>query len=691
MQLPSCLSYPKYGSLMPLGIRAAKVIRPRHRKYDKNFKYETLRGLTRTMLLIFIPVTVVNVTASEAGGAPRRRGRTASTKKVGTATKQVTPQQEKKEEEKEEEKDLWKLHQELVAQIEVRKKVQGEITEKLGGRVAVPPSHSAGTQRKPNAQPTTLAFQPASASPPPVTPAHIPDAKKALIPSAPPKAEAPPPPKNPNAMNIVFVGAECAPWSKTGGLGDVMQALPKALSARGHRVMVVAPRYGNYEGAADTGVRLRLRVCDSDQEVGFFHLYRDGVDYVFIDHSSFHSWGHEIYGGSRQEVTFRCALLSKACLEAPWLVSCGGSVYGDDNLMFVANDWHTALVPFYLQAHYRDHGKYGYARCTFILHNIAHQGRAPMDDLRLLEVPDNYTERFRLYDPVGGEHMNIMKAGFLSAHRVVAVSPGYAWECTTQEGGWGLDGIIRDIGWKMRGVVNGIDPMEWNPTVDPFLTSDGYAQYSLETFKQYKAKCKAALQAELGLPVDPNIPLLGFIGRLDYQKGIDLIRDSHDWIRGQGAQLVLLGSGRDDLENDLRQMENTDRDGTRSWVGFSVQMAHRITAGADILLMPSRFEPCGLNQLYAMAYGTVPVVHAVGGLRDTVQAFNPDGNTGTGWTFNWCDVGCFQQAMSYALDTYRNHKEAFYGIQERGMKQDLSWQHAADQYEQVLIEAKHVW
>ncbi|EFN59970.1 hypothetical protein CHLNCDRAFT_6734, partial [Chlorella variabilis] len=512
----------------------------------------------------------------------------------------------------------------------------------------------------------------------------------------------PPKPVNPNAMNVVFVGAECAPWSKTGGLGDVMQALPKAMAARGHRVMCIAPRYKNYDDAWETGVRHRMKVYDSDQEVGYFHAYQDGVDYVFVDHPSFHAWAAEIYGGSREDILFRCALLSKAALEAPWVVPCGGAVYGEDNLVFVANDWHTSLLPFYLQAHYRDHGKYHFARSVLVLHNVAHQGRGPMDDLSHLEVPEQYKELFRLDDPVGGEHMNIMKAGAITAHRMVAVSHGYAWECQTQEGGWGLHGIFQEHAWKLRGVVNGIDYQEWNPTVDPHLQSGesllalpcvpcyGYCNYDVASLDK-KRQCKEALQRELGLPVDASIPMMGFIGRLDYQKGVDLIRDNYDWLMSEGVQLVLLGSGREDLEAALRDMEARNHDKCRGWVGFSVKMAHRITAGVDLLLMPSRFEPCGLNQLYAMAYGTVPVVHSVGGLRDTVKPFNPFEKSGTGWTFEMADAGRFRNALGDALYTFREHRDSFRGLQERGMEQDLSWEHAAEQYEDVLLQAKFQW
>jgi starch synthase len=303
----------------------------------------------------------------------------------------------------------------------------------------------------------------------------------------------------------------------------------------------------------------------------------------------------------------------------------------------------------------------------------------------------SYREQMRLYDPIGGEHMNVMKAGIINSHRVVAVSDGYAWECQTQEGGWGLDGVVRESAFKLRGIVNGIDYGEWSPAADAFLTTDGYTQYTIDNLEEGKRQCKLALQKELGLPQDPDVPLFGFIGRLDYQKGVDLIRDSADWIVGQGAQLVLLGSGRADLEGDLRALEARHRDRARGWVGFSAAMAHRITAGADMLLMPSRFEPCGLNQLYAMAYGTPPIVHAVGGLRDTVRPYNPTENAGTGWTFERAEADLLRGAVHNALVTYRDHKPAFYALARRGMEQDLSWDHAASVYEETLVAAKYTW
>ena len=289
--------------------------------------------------------------------------------------------------------------------------------------------------------------------------------------------------------------------------------------------------------------------------------------------------------------------------------------------------------------------------------------------------------------------MNIVKAGLECASRVVAVSEGYAWECKTPEGGLGLDGVIKKDEWKLKGIVNGIDYEEWSPDQDVFLQTDGYVNYSKESLVSGKAACKAALQKELGLPVNPNAPLLGFIGRLDYQKGVDIIRDNYDWLMGMDVQLVFLGSGAKDLEQSLRDMENKNKNKCRAWVGFSVQMAHRITAGCDMLLMPSRFEPCGLNQLYAMAYGTIPVVHAVGGLRDTVKPYNPHSNppTGTGWVFPRAEANPLREAINNGLQTYWNHRDSFRQIQLRGMEQDLSWDKAAQQYEEVLVAAKYQW
>ncbi|KAE8694447.1 Granule-bound starch synthase 2 [Hibiscus syriacus] len=505
------------------------------------------------------------------------------------------------------------------------------------------------------------------------------------------EGENPPPLAGANVMNVILVAAECAPWSKTGGLGDVAGSLPKALARRGHRVMVVVPRYAEYADSQATGVRKRYKVDGQDIEVTYFQAYIDGVDFVFVDSPLFQHMQNNIYGGNRVDILKRMVLFCKAAVEVPWHVPCGGVCYGDGNLVFIANDWHTALLPVYLKAYYRDNGLMSFTRSVLVIHNIAHQGRGPVEDFNYVDLQEHYMDLFKLYDPIGGDHFNIFAAGLKTADRVVTVSHGYAWEVKTSEGGWGLHGIINENDWKLRGIVNGIDTKEWNPKYDIHLKSDGYTNYSLETLKTGKPQCKAALQKELGLPVREDVPLLGFIGRLDQQKGVDLIAEAIPWMMGQDVQLVMLGTGRADLEQLLRKFENEHRDKVRGWVGFSVKTAHRITAGADILLMPSRFEPCGLNQLYAMNYGTIPVVHAVGGLRDTVQQFNPFEESGLGWTFDSADANKLIHALGNCLLTYREYKTSWEGLQIRGMKQDLSWDNAAEKYEEVLVAAKYQW
>ncbi|CAM8987619.1 unnamed protein product [Rhodiola kirilowii] len=500
-----------------------------------------------------------------------------------------------------------------------------------------------------------------------------------------------PPLAGSNVMNVILVAAECAPWSKTGGLGDVAGALPKALARRGHRVMVVVPRYGNYAEAQDIGIRKRYKVDGQDHEVTYYHAYVDNVDFIFIDSPTFQHMENNIYGGKREDILKRMVLFCKAAIEVPWYVPCGGVCYGDGNLVFIANDWHTALLPVYLKAYYRDNGLMTYTRSVLVIHNIAHQGRGPVNDFSKVDLPGHYIDLFRMYDPLGGEHFNIFAAGLKAADRVITVSHGYAWELKTSEGGWGLHGIINENDWKLSGIVNGIDARDWHPQCDVHLKTDGYKNYSIETLKIGKPQCKAALQKELGLPVREDVPLIGFIGRLDHQKGVDIIAEAIPWMMNQDVQLVLLGTGRDDLELMLRNFENQYREKVRSWVGFSVKVAHRITAGADILLMPSRFEPCGLNQLYAMMYGTIPVVHAVGGLKDTVQPFDPYSDSGVGWTFGRAGAEQLTQALWNCLVTYRKYKTSWEGIQRRGMMQDLSWDQAAQKYEEVLVAAKYQW
>ena len=283
-----------------------------------------------------------------------------------------------------------------------------------------------------------------------------------------------------------------------------------------------------------------------------------------------------------------------------------------------------------------------------------------------------------------GRSLNYLKAGLTTADRIATVSPGYALEMTSPLGGWGLDGTAGSRWEKLDGVLNGIDEKEWNPATDKLIA----ANYTARTYANGKAECKAALQREMGLPENPEAPLCIFIGRLDPQKGADIVIEAAPWIADQGAQLVMLGTGQTHLEHGMAAAEHARRDAVRGYVGFNVALAHRMMAGADILLMPSRFEPCGLNQLFALKYGTVPIVHATGGLSDSVRHFNPFENSGTGWTFDDCCTDALIHATGCAIDTYRRFPDSWKGILRRGMGTDVSWRQAAEKYEQLFVWAK---
>ncbi|CAN6202434.1 unnamed protein product [Urochloa humidicola] len=497
--------------------------------------------------------------------------------------------------------------------------------------------------------------------------------------------------------SIVFVTGEASPYAKSGGLGDVCGSLPVALAARGHRVMVVMPRYlngtsdKNYANAFYTEKHIRIPCFGGSHEVTFFHEYRDSVDWVFVDHPSYHRPGN-LYGdkfGAYGDNQFRYTLLCYAACEAPLVLELGGYIYGQ-KCMFVVNDWHASLVPVLLASKYRPYGVYKDARSILVIHNLAHQGVEPASTYPDLGLPPEwygalewvFPEWARRHALDKGEAVNFLKGAVVTADRIVTVSKGYSWEVTTAEGGQGLDELLGSRKSVLNGIVNGIDINDWNPATDKHIPF----HYSADDLSG-KAKCKAELQKELGLPMRPDVPLIGFIGRLDYQKGIDLIKLIMPDLMREDIQFVMLGSGDPELEDWMRSTESNFKDKFRGWVGFSVPVSHQITAGCDILLMPSRFEPCGLNQLYAMQYGTVPVVHATGGLRDTVENFNPfgdNGEQGTGWAFAPLTTENMLWTLRTAISTYREHKSSWEGLMKRGMSKDFTWDHAAEQYEQIF-------
>eukprot|EP00268_Persea_americana_P023871 TRINITY_DN2338_c0_g1_i2.p1 TRINITY_DN2338_c0_g1~~TRINITY_DN2338_c0_g1_i2.p1 ORF type:complete len:693 (+),score=131.44 TRINITY_DN2338_c0_g1_i2:131-2209(+) len=498
--------------------------------------------------------------------------------------------------------------------------------------------------------------------------------------------------------NIVFVSAEAAPYSKTGGLGDVCGSLPCSLASRGHRVMVISPRYLNgdsnkvFAHANDVGCHINISCFGTEQEVAFFHEYRAGVDWVFLDHPSYHRPGNP-YGdshGAFGDNQFRFTLLCHAACEAPLVLPLGGFTYGE-KCLFLVNDWHSSLVPVLLAAKYRPHGVYKDARSILVIHNLAHQGVEPAATYGSLGLPSEWYGALEWVFPTWarthaldtGESVNALKGGIVTADRILTVSQGYSWEITTPEGGHGLDELLSSRKSVLNGITNGIDVDDWDPSSDKHIPF----HYSASDLSG-KVRCKTALQKELCFPIRPDCPMVGFIGRLDHQKGIDLIRLALPELLEDDIQFIMLGSGDPDTEQWMREAESNYRDNFRGWVGFNVPVSHRITAGCDILLMPSRFEPCGLNQLYAMRYGTVPVVHSTGGLRDTVESFDPYANEGsgdgTGWTFSPLTKESMLAALRIAIQTYREHNSSWEGLMKRGMVRDYTWDNAAAQYEQVF-------
>ncbi|GAB4835056.1 hypothetical protein Ancab_033324 [Ancistrocladus abbreviatus] len=508
-------------------------------------------------------------------------------------------------------------------------------------------------------------------------------------------------------MKLVFVGAEVGPWSKTGGLGDVLGGLPAALAALGNRVMTVCPRYDQYADAWDTGVLVEIKVGGRIETVRFFHCHKRGVDRVFVDHPVFLArvWGKtgsKIYGHKTgvdySDNQFRFSLMCQAALEAPRRLNLNNSPYhcgpyGED-VVFIANDWHSALLPCYLKALYKSGGICAMPiivlgaswQVVFCIHNTLYQGRHAFSDFPLLNLPDEFKCSFDFTDgydkPVKGRKINWMKAGILESDRVLTVSPHYAREiCSCIAKGVELHDIIRKIG--VTGIVNGMDIQEWNPSTDKFID----VRYDATTVMEAKQILKEALQAEVGLPVDRNIPVIGFIGRLEEQKGSDILVAAIPEFIQENVQIIVLGTGKKSMEKQIEQLEIRYPEKGRGVAKFNAKLAHMIIAGADFMLVTSRFEPCGLIQLYAIRYGTLSIVSSTGGLVDTIKegytgfqmgSFNCDCNA-----VDPADVAAVARGVKKALSTYAT--PAMREMIQNCMAQDLSWKGPAKQWEKILL------
>ncbi len=478
--------------------------------------------------------------------------------------------------------------------------------------------------------------------------------------------------------SLLFIASEAIPFCKTGGLGDVAASLPAALAEQGYDVRVLLPGYPAALEKARSGVAFelcQLEVAGYPLKLIETVLPHSKVCHWLIDCPPLFGRPGNPYldetGQPWSDNHRRFALLCRVGVELamdraglqwrPGIVHC--------------NDWQTGLVPALLSLENAPPAS------VFTLHNLAYQGIFSYQCFTDLQLPR------QLFDPDGIEfhgQMSFIKGGLLLADRINTVSPSYANEIQTAEFGYGLDGLLRYRSEVLSGILNGIDTGVWDPATDPLLVKN----YDRQTLPDKRVN-KAALRQQYGLNASGDHPLLGFVGRLVEQKGIDLLLAAIPELVAAGAQFIILGSGEKQLEQRLSRLAQQYPGDVAVVAGYDEILSHRIEAGADIFVMPSRFEPCGLNQMYSLRYGTVPVVHRCGGLADTVVDCNPatlDDGSANGFSFDHPDVGGILYATHRAIECYR-HRDTWQQLQRRGMSQDWSWQRSALAYQQLYQHA----
>jgi starch synthase len=471
-------------------------------------------------------------------------------------------------------------------------------------------------------------------------------------------------------VKIAIVAAEAAPYAKAGGLADVIGSLPGALKDAGADPSLIVPGYTSIIENVETAPVLRNIPMRFGTEVERFSVLRasdsHGVPMYLIDHPGFfHRPG--IYGENgndypdnmRRFIFFgRAAAVASAEIIAPDVAH--------------AHDWHAAAVPIAMRANGALSPMFEQALSVFTIHNLAFQGIGKREDFALLNLDASY------FSPACLEfygHLNLMKGAIALCDGASTVSPTYAREITTDpELGFGLEGVLRDKGKDFVGILNGADYHEWNPATDPQIA----ANYT-PAKPDGKRKCTRALRDSLGLPNREDWPVVGMVTRMTSQKGVDLLRDALDTVMRLDLQLVMLASGDPALERFFKDAEKRYPEKLRAIIEFNNGMAHRIQAGSNAFLMPSRFEPCGLTQMYALRYGTAPVVRATGGLRDTISEFEPVRGTGNGFVFEKFDAAEMVAALDRMIATFRDRAK-WRRLMANCFASDFSWERAAHQY-----------
>lgn len=471
-------------------------------------------------------------------------------------------------------------------------------------------------------------------------------------------------------MQIVFASAECAPFVKTGGLGDVAGSLPAALVRAGAEVIVMVPKYATIkdeykaqmEHFADFYVSLGWR----NEYCGLEKLERDGVTYMFVDNERYFARDYP-YGFFDDGERF--AFFSKAITE-----SLQHLPEGFECDILHCNDWQTALAPVFLREFYQGLPLYDRVKTVFSIHNVAFQGQfsdTVMEDiLGVAHIPAAATQL-----RCDACSINYMLGALHYADAITTVSPTYANEIQTPEFGEGLDGVLRERSYALQGILNGIDVAGFDPATDKRIA----ANYTVDD-RSGKAVCKAKLQEELGLEVRDDRPLMVMVTRLTRQKGMDLVMYALDRILAGGVQVAVLGTGDRDYEDGLRYFQDKYPGTMAARIEFDPALSQRMYAAADMFLMPSKFEPCGLSQIIAMRYGTLPIVRETGGLKDTVQPYNEFTGEGTGFSFTNFNGDEMGDAVFRAARLFWDNREAWNQLVTQAMSQDFSWTRSADKY-----------
>jgi starch synthase len=480
-------------------------------------------------------------------------------------------------------------------------------------------------------------------------------------------------------MRIAFAASECVPFSKTGGLADVVGALPRALASLGHDVTVYLPRYKQTKLAQAQTV-LRSITVPFDDEYRFCSVLdggkQSGVQFYFIEYPPFFE-REALYGtptGDYPDNAERFSLYSRAVLEASKIIGVPD--------VFHCHDWQSAQIPILLRSVYANDPALHNVPVVFTIHNIGYQGLFPPETLPLLMLPwDLFTmDKLEFFGKV-----NFLKGALVFSDFITTVSKKYSQEIQTAEYGFGLEGVLRNRASTVSGILNGVDYNEWSPEVDKFIAT----RYSPEDLSG-KETCKKDLLAEFALiNADLRLPVIGIVSRFAAQKGFDLIAQIGDRLARENMIVVALGSGDKEYEDLFRRLNKQYPQKFALKVAYDNALAHKIEAGSDMFLMPSRYEPCGLNQIYSLKYGTVPIVRATGGLDDTIEPFDPKTGKGTGFKFSEYSGEALLQTIRAALAAYED-KASWQRLMRNGMAKDFSWNASAREYVRVYERVRQL-